>query len=145
MRADRLVEPGVLDRDGGLAGQQRQDLHVALVEGVELGAFEIEHADAAILQQQRNHQLRPRVVDDLDVARILRHVRHQHRLLVQRGVADQARSELDPCGRRLIAVADGDLHLELLGLLVQQQDAEGAVVDHAPGQVGDARAAARRD
>ena len=55
----RLVEARVLDRDRRLAGEQRQDFDVALRERVELRALEIEHADAAILQQQRNHQLRP--------------------------------------------------------------------------------------
>ena len=87
--ADRLVEPRVLDRHGRLAREQREDLDVALAERVELRALEIEDADAAILHHQRNHQLRPRVVDDLDVARVGGHVGHEHRLLVQRGVADQ--------------------------------------------------------
>ena len=49
VRADRLVEPRVLDRDRRLAREQRQDLDVALREGVELRALEIEDADAAIL------------------------------------------------------------------------------------------------
>ena len=39
----------------------------------------------------------------------------------------------------LVAVAHGHLHLELLRLLVEQQDAERPVVDDAAGQAGDAR------
>ena len=55
--ADGLVEPRVLDGDRRLARQQRQDLDVVLREGVELRALEIEHADAAVLDEQRNDQL----------------------------------------------------------------------------------------
>ena len=57
VRAHLLVEPRVLDRDRRLAGEQRQDLDVALAERVELGALEIDDADAAILEQHRNRQL----------------------------------------------------------------------------------------
>ncbi len=114
VRRDLLVEPRVLDRDGGLARQQRQDLDVALREAVELRTLEVEHADAAILQQHRNRQLRPHVVDDLDVARILRHVRHEHGLAMERGVPDQALAERDLRQRDLFAVLHGDFHLELV-------------------------------
>ena len=38
-----------------------------------------------------------------------------------------------------VAVPDGDLHLQLAGVVVEQQDAERPVVDDAPRQVGDAR------
>ena len=67
----RLVEPRVLDRDRRLVGEQRQDLDVPLVERVELRALEVEDADAAVLVEQRHHQLGPHVLDHLDVARIL--------------------------------------------------------------------------
>ena len=66
-----------------------------LRERVELRALEVEHADAAVLQQQRDDQLRPHVVHDLDVARVGVDVRHEHRFLVQRRVADQALPDLD--------------------------------------------------
>ena len=56
--ANRFVEPRVLDRHRRFRGQQRQQLDVLLVERVRLRALEVEHADAAILQQQRHHQLR---------------------------------------------------------------------------------------
>ena len=51
------AQPGVLDRDGRLAREQREDLDVALAEGVELGAFQIDDTDAAVLEQERNRQL----------------------------------------------------------------------------------------
>ncbi len=110
-----------------------------LGEGVELRALQIEHADAAILQEQRNHQLRSRIVHDLDVARIGRDVGDVDRLLVQRRVADETDAELDARQRHFVAVADGDFHLELAGLLVHEEDAERPVVDDAPREVGDPR------
>ena len=108
-------------------------------ERVELGALEVEHADAAILQEQRDDQLRLRVVDDFYVARIGRDVLHQHRLLVQRRVADEADAKLHARHQHLVAVPHRDLHLQLAGLVVDEQDAERAVVDDAPGQVRDPR------
>ena len=93
VRADLFVQPRVLDRDGRLARQQRQDLDVALAERVELRTLEIDHADAAVLQQQRDGELGPHVRHELDVARILRDVRHEHRLAVQRRVADEPFAE----------------------------------------------------
>ena len=77
---DRLVHAGVLDRDGGLAREHREDLDVALRERVELGALDIEHADAAILDEHRHDQLRPDVLDHLDVAWVLRDIGREHRL-----------------------------------------------------------------
>ena len=44
-RSHRLVQPRVLDRHRGLAGENAENLSVALRERAELGAFEIEHAD----------------------------------------------------------------------------------------------------
>ena len=105
-----------------------------------LGALEVEHADAAILQQQRNHQLGPDVLDGVDVARILRHVVHQHRLLVERGVADEPLAELHRLERaRVVAVLDRQLHLQHLARFVEQGDAEDAVVDDPLDQVREPR------
>ena len=89
--------------------------------------------------KQRNHQLGTRVVDELDVARILGHVWDEHGLLVKRGVPDEARAQLHPRDGHLVAVADGDFHLELLTLLVEEQDAERAVVHKPARQRGDTR------
>ncbi len=106
---------------------------------VRISALEVEHADAAILEQQRNHQLRPRIVHDFDISIVAGDVRYQHRLLVQRRVADQAVTDLDARDHDLVAVPNGDLHLQLLRLFVEQQDAEGAVINDAAREIGDPR------
>ena len=58
---------------------------------------------------------------------------------MQRRVADEAFAERDLRQRDLLAVLHGDFHLELVGRLVQQQDAERAVVDDASRELRDAR------
>ena len=133
-----LVEPSVLDRDRGLTGKQRQDLDVALRERVELGALQIDDADAAVLDQEGNRQLGAHVGNQLDVARVLRHVGDEHRLAMERRVADQPFAQTHARDRHLLAVLHGKLHLELV-IGVQEQDAEGAIVDHATGELRDPR------
>ena len=135
--AQLLVEPRVLDRDGGLAREQRQDLDVPLAEGVELGTLEIDDADAAVLDEHRDRELRAHVGDDLDIARILRHIGDEHRLAMERGVADEALAELDARQIAPLAELERELDLELAGL-VEQQDAERPVVDQPLGELGDA-------
>ena len=52
---DFLIQTGVVDRDGSLAGQQREQFLMFLAECVELGTLQIENADASILDEHRNH------------------------------------------------------------------------------------------
>ena len=56
-----------------------------------------------------------------------------------RGPADESLPQLHALRRRVLAVADRELHVELLRRFVQEQDAERPVVDQALGQPGDAR------
>jgi hypothetical protein len=137
---DRLDQPRILNRHRGFRRQQRQQLDVLLVERVGLGALEVEHANAAILQQQRHDQLGADAGHRGDVARILGDVRHQHHFLVQRRIADQAFADLDGLQRpRIVAEFDRHLQLEGLRVFVEQRDAEDAVVDDALDQVSEPR------
>jgi hypothetical protein len=137
--ADRLVQPRVLDGHGCLARQQRHHLRVVVVEGADVGALEIDDADAPVLDEQRDGQLGTHVLDSRDVPRVLAHIGREDRLLVQRGIPDDALAQ--PHARQVLdlAVLDRVLHLEHERLRIEQQDAEGAVVDDALGQLRDAR------
>ncbi len=137
--ANRLVEPRVLDGHRRLAGEQRHHFLVALREGVELGALEVDHADAAVLHHQRDHQLGPHVVHQVDVTRVGLHVGHEHDLLVLGRVTHQALPHLHRRDGRLLVVLQRELHLQLVGRLVHQQDAERPVVDQPLGQLRDPR------
>ena len=136
--AHLLVESGVFDRHRRLARQQAQDLDVPLAERIELRALQIDDADAAILEQERNRELGLHVRHQLDVARVARHVGDEYRFLVERGVADEPFAEAHAWDLDFLTVLDGEAHLELVGL-VQQQDAEGPIVDELFGQLRDAR------
>ena len=108
-----------------------------LVERVDLGTLQVEDADATVLHEQRDHQLRSHVVHDLDVARVLRDVRHQHRFLVSGRVPDQPSSQPHLRERGPFAVPHGELHLEIAGLLVEEHDPERAVVHQAADERGE--------
>jgi len=54
---------------------------------------------------------------------------------VQRRVPHQPLAQPHRRHRRLLAVLEGELHLQLAGVLVEQEDPEGAVVDHPLGQL----------
>src|SRR5262245_31031703 len=54
---------------------------------------------------------------------------------MERCVADEPLANLDARPRRRIAIPDGHLDLEPAGGLVEEQDAEGAVIDDSPGKI----------
>ena len=121
VRAHGFIQLRVLDRHRRLTREQRQDLDVALAERVELRALEIEDADASILEQHRDDELRADVGDERNVARILRDVGHEQRLLVQRRVPDKAFAEVYARHLHLLAVLHGVLHLELASLSLRSR------------------------
>ena len=108
------------------------------VERLELRARQVEDADAAVLQHQRNHELGSHVGHAGHVARILRHVADEHRFLVERGIADEPLAEVER--RLLAALAELHRHLQFEPArgLVEQQHAEAAVVDDALDELGQA-------
>ena len=113
---------------------------MAFLERTQLWTLQIEHAEAAIPQEDRDDQLRAHVGEVAQIPTIDRRVGYQYRLLVQRGIAHQAFAELearDRVGRAV--VLDGHLHLELAGRRVEEEDAERPVVDDPAHEVRDAR------
>ena len=89
-------------------------------------------------EKERNGQFGTHVRNEFDVARILRHVRDEHRFAMQRGVADQPLAESDPRDVDFLAKLDRHFDLELTEV-VEQEDAERSVVDEAAGQLRDSR------
>lgn len=57
---------------------------------------------------------------------------------MKRGVADKPDANLHARCDNSIAIAQAHFHLQLLGLFVEEQDAEGAVVDQATCETRDA-------
>ena len=108
------------------------------VNALQFGTLEVEHADAAVFQQQRDDELGADVLEHFDVSRIFRHVVHDQRHFVLRGVADEPFADLDRQHVRLLAVLQRHFGLELLLRLVDEKDAERPVVDDAFGENRDA-------
>ena len=65
-----VLAGGFASPHGRLRREQCQQLDMLLAERIELRALEIEHADTAVLQEQRNGQFGTDVVDRVDVTRV---------------------------------------------------------------------------
>ncbi len=75
----------------------------------------------------------------LDVPRVLRDIGYEHRLAMERGVADEPFSQAERGYPHFFSILDRQLHLELPALFVEQQDPERAVVDQPLRQLRDPR------
>ena len=90
-----LVQPRVLDRNRNLRRQRGQRALVIFGEISAARMLQIEHADHFFLVDQRHRQFRARLRIQQDVARILAHIRNQHRFLALRGISHQSASKRD--------------------------------------------------
>ena len=86
---DLLVQPGIFDRDRDLRGQGRHCAVVVVGKKSPFGVLQVQHSDDLIFVNQRHRQLRAGFRIQHDVARVLAHVRDQHRLPVTRGISHQ--------------------------------------------------------
>ena len=132
--ADFFVQPGVLEGDGDVGGQGGEHLLVLLGESVVLGAFEIQHADEAVLDHQGHHQLGVDVdgVAAGDVARVEVDVGDAHRLAQGgRGAADADAHRQPGLNGQPLVEAQREGVLEQLRLLVPEHHVK-AVVVHQP-------------
>ena len=102
-----------------------------LGEAVEHRRLEVEDADHAVLVHERHHELGAGLRHQADVARVLPHVAHQDRLAAAHRRAAQALRDRDAAALLAGPEVDRLAQHELVPLLVQQEDAEHLVVDHA--------------
>ena len=130
------IEPRVLDRHRHLARERGQHLQVLLGEAVEHRGLEVEHADHPVLVHQRHHQLGAGLRDEAHVARVLPDVAHEDRLAAAHRRPAQALGHRDAAALLAGPEVDGLAQHQLVPLLVQQQDAEHLVVDHALDDLG---------
>ena len=130
-------EPRVLDRTRHLARERDEHLHVLLGEAVERRRLEVEDADDPVLVHERDDELGARLRHEAEVARVLLHVAHEHRLTRADGRAAQALADRQPALLAAGTEVDGLAQDELLPLLVEEQDPERLVVDHALDDLGE--------
>ena len=130
-------EARVLDGARHLARERHEHLHVLLGEAVERRRLEVEDADDAVLVHERHHELGARLRHEAHVARVLLHVAHEHGLAAADGRAAQALADRQPALLAPGAEVHGLAQDELLPLLVEEQDPEHLVVDHALDDLGE--------
>ena len=101
--------------------------------------LQVEHTDHCALVDQRNHQLRPRLRIELDVARIAGHIGHQHRLAIARRIAHQAIADRDVVlDLHALVEAHREAMLQLFAARIQQQNRKHLEVNQLRDTVGDA-------
>ncbi len=134
--ADLGVEPGVLDRDRDLARERGEHLHVLLGETVERRRLEVEDADHPVLVHERHHELGSGLRHEAHVARVLPHVADEDGLPRPHGGAAEALGDRDAAPLLGGAEVDGLAQHQLVAALVEQEDPEHLVVDHALDDLG---------
>ena len=131
-----LVQPSVLEGDRERRRHGRQQLLMSIRKRVVLGALEIHHADQAILEQERHHQLgtRANLRSARDVARVEVDVGHSHRLAQRGGGAADAVTQGDRSrGFDLASVSiDRKPGFQDLLALVEEHHRVDVVVDDLP-------------
>src|SRR5579859_566447 len=106
------------------------------VEVAGLACLNVNHADDAVLHDQGNGQLGAHSFEDANVPAFLRSIVYQHRLAFLRRQPGHAFTDLNADSlRRLRRMADGKAHAQLLGLFIEQHDAEDFIVNHPPHQL----------
>ena len=85
-----FVQTGVFDGDGDLWSDQFQGADVVFRKRADVTAFEIHHADDAVLHNQRDRDFAANARVRLDVARIAEGIARQHRLARTGGGAGDA-------------------------------------------------------
>ena len=88
-------------------------------------AFQIHHADHAVLHDQRHRRLRPDIGMGGDVARILGRVVHADGFARLRGGAGNPLAQRNVIGIDARVVADAEEMPQVLSVFVDQQNAEG--------------------
>ena len=124
-------QPRALDRHRRLGREHREQGEVPVVVGVVLVALEVEHSDGAPLEQQRRGDLAAGRGSRGDIARIARHVGHDHRLAGLRHPADDPLADLEVEGALgALGVTDLGHQLERQRVAVDQVDRRRVEVHH---------------
>jgi hypothetical protein len=124
------VELGILDADGHTRADQCQQAPMFFGEVSGFARLQIDHANHAILHDQRNGKLGAYVRNGLDIAVFLGDVLDQHGLPELRGAPGDplAYFDSDPVGI-FSGIARLETEAQLLSLLVEQKDGENFVID----------------
>ncbi len=131
------VEARVFDGAGDLRRKQGEGAHVIVAEVADAVAFEIHHADHAVLHDQRHGDLGADIGVGGDVARIFVGVVDADDFARFGGGAGEALAERNVVDVHALVVADAEEVLEGLRLVIDGENAEGVVVHQVAHGAGD--------
>jgi len=130
LRANTLKQSGVLDRHRKTARQQSQDTLLLRREVIRVTALNIKHANTLAAKHQRHRELRPHIIDRVDVPRVFRRVAHTH------GVPGSCRRATDPLTQRdpqifreIARIPDRKAMLQVGSISFKHQHAKNFVID----------------
>ena len=132
----------VFERGGHVAGENLEELQVALAERPRLGALDVERAGHAIVQHDRHGDRAAGALGAFEIERIFLRVFAEIALAgggheAGHAVAGDRRPQL--AMRRLVGHADGEHRLEDAGLLVEHANLDDVVLQHVLRAVQDVR------
>ena len=140
-----LVEAAVFQSDRNVGAESGEHTLVLGGKGMRLNAFEVENADQAVAQQERDNQFRANgngiggTAAIADIAGIQTDVTDAQGAALAGGRAGDAFVERDAKARGDgVFVVHGEDAFEKLGLLVPEHDGEKVVVDELLDAFGDA-------
>jgi hypothetical protein len=136
-----FVEAGIFQGNGDVGTQGDEHALVLGGEGVGVGAFQVEHADQAILEDQRHDQLGAGVKADvaLNIARVLEGVVDSEDPALAGGGAGESLMQRKTQARgNGVAITQGEGTFQVLGLFVPEHDTENVVVNELFDALGDA-------
>ena len=130
--AEGPVEPGVLERDGGLVGEGVEERQARPREAPALGqAVEVDRADLAVLDAQRHARDRLDLLHDdalgLLVPLVLERFEDEDRLAGVEHLVHDARRDADEVAELLLGHVAAALDLEALGAVPRRQKHEAAL------------------
>src|SRR5271168_1660995 len=127
-----FVELGVFDGGADARGDQSQNCLLIGREIIELVAFDVQDADDAATDDQRDGQLGANGIEGVEVARVRAHVANANGLPRGGSGADDAFAHGDaPVVHNFGAMTDGETEIHLVGGLVGQQHGENFVINEA--------------
>src|SRR5208283_372229 len=139
LAADAGVKASVFDAHRHARGDQREHALVLLGEVALFTSLQVDHADHAVLDNQRDGQLGLHVGQSLDVVIGEGCIGDEHGLASLGGAAGHplANFHAQPFGD-FWGIADLKADVELLALLIEQEDREDFIVDDFADQFGNA-------
>src|ERR1041385_2606445 len=129
---DPRVQPRILNAHCDTRGNEREQTRMFVLEVSPLAGFQIDHANNAVLVDQRHGQLRAHAGNGLNILGRLGDVIHQDGAALLHSAAGNAFAHFHPDTLgNLRQMADLKAKTQLLRAFVQQQDGENLIVDDA--------------